>query len=209
MARRSNTDKTPPTNKFGAPIPGMSLTTTPGNRPWENPPRYTDTEDVIKFYFNSISSEERMQELYNILERDVPVDTLVDIITTGGVMNGVHTVESGMLAAPVISEYIESLAEIENIKYVSSSSDLRKRTPEAERKRFESLLQEQLDDYRERELMEEEKEEEVEESTDTEPKGKGLMAKPIALLAEVEEMPTEDSMMDDDVEEQEETEETV
>ena len=202
MARRSNMDKTPPANKFSAPIPGMSLTTTPKNRPWENPPRHTDVEDVIKFYFESISSEDRIQELYNILEQDVPVDTLVDVLTTGGVMSGMHTIEAGMLAAPVISEYIESIAEIEGIDFISSSDDIQKRTSDAERSRFEALLQSQLDDYNERELMGEslDEEEEVEE---VKPAGKGLMAKPIAVLAEVEEMSSED--MQDVEEDQEET----
>ena len=32
---------------FNAPIPGMSLTTEPKGRPWENPPQYDDVDDVV------------------------------------------------------------------------------------------------------------------------------------------------------------------
>ena len=31
-----------PYNEFEAPIPGQSLTDTPGNAPWEHPPQFTD-----------------------------------------------------------------------------------------------------------------------------------------------------------------------
>ena len=35
---------------LAGPIPGSSLTGTPGNTPWENPPQYAAVEDVIEFY---------------------------------------------------------------------------------------------------------------------------------------------------------------
>ena len=34
--------------KFDAPIPGMSLTTEVGNRPWQQPTRFTKTKDVAE-----------------------------------------------------------------------------------------------------------------------------------------------------------------
>ena len=33
-------------NPFDAPVPGQSLTDTPGNFPWEHPPQYTDKWSV-------------------------------------------------------------------------------------------------------------------------------------------------------------------
>ena len=35
--------------KFDAPIPGMSLTTEVGNRPWQQPPRFTKTKDIAEY----------------------------------------------------------------------------------------------------------------------------------------------------------------
>ena len=37
-------------NPFDAPIPGQSLTDTPGNYPWEHPPQYTDVDDILDIY---------------------------------------------------------------------------------------------------------------------------------------------------------------
>ena len=33
--------------RFDAPIPGMALTAEAGNRPWQKPPRYANTKDVV------------------------------------------------------------------------------------------------------------------------------------------------------------------
>ena len=34
-------------SSLNAPIPGMSLTTEPGNRPWENPPQIVTIDDAL------------------------------------------------------------------------------------------------------------------------------------------------------------------
>ena len=35
-------------DEFSAPIPGQSLTDEPQNYPWEQPPRYTDFEEIAE-----------------------------------------------------------------------------------------------------------------------------------------------------------------
>ena len=44
-----------PYNEFDAPIPGQSLTDTPGNAPWEHPPQYTGPELVLDGLYASAS----------------------------------------------------------------------------------------------------------------------------------------------------------
>ena len=36
-------------NSFDAPVPGESLTNTPGNAAWEHPPTYAKAEDALEF----------------------------------------------------------------------------------------------------------------------------------------------------------------
>ena len=33
-------------NPFDSPVPGQSLTDTPGNYPWEHPPQFVDPEEA-------------------------------------------------------------------------------------------------------------------------------------------------------------------
>ena len=40
-----------------APTPGQSLTTEPGGRPWETPPRQTEAFEVLGFYADKFYSQ--------------------------------------------------------------------------------------------------------------------------------------------------------
>ena len=74
--------------KFDAPIPGMSLTTEVGNRPWQQPPRFAKT----KIQMNSV-------------------------------MQGIHSVDSGILALPVIMEMMLITVEAAGIEYNSGMEE--------------------------------------------------------------------------------------
>ena len=89
---------------FDAPIPGMSLTAEVGSRPWQNPPKYAAIDDVLNHYIPRITSPARAEEL-------------LDIIQMAGVMQGLHTVDVGVLAIPVIMETLAYMADKEGIEY--------------------------------------------------------------------------------------------
>jgi hypothetical protein len=183
---------------FSAPIPGMSLTTEPGNRPWENPPQLTDVEDVLEYYISRIGEEERTDDLLDLLESQrIPVNTLVDSMMTAGAMSGLHTVESGMLAAPVISEFVQALADIEDVKYVVSSADRKKGLSESATRLAQKQIEKELNEQMEREVSEASGGGEEEGSTESEDSQaeegaptmkRGLMARPVAMVAEVAEV---------------------
>jgi len=117
-----------PEPSFNAPVPGMSLTTEPGNRPWEQPPKYSDVEDVIEFYLGRFEDDKKVERILYYIENGVPVNSMVQTVLTNGAMNGIHTIESGLLAGPVISEYIQAVAEIEGIDFVVSSEEYKNNT---------------------------------------------------------------------------------
>ena len=89
---------------FDAPIPGMSLTAEVGSRPWQNPPKYAAIDDVLNHYIPRITSPARAEEL-------------LDIIQMAGVMQGLHTVDVGVLVIPVIMETLAYMADKEGIEY--------------------------------------------------------------------------------------------
>ena len=41
-------------NIFDAPVPGQSLTDTPGNARWEHPPEYTDVEEASEYVWERL-----------------------------------------------------------------------------------------------------------------------------------------------------------
>ena len=106
--------------KLDGPIPGQSLTTEPGNVPWEQPPQYADTEQVLAFYLSKFEDEEKLDDTMYLLEDGFPLSVLVDSMTTMGVMEGVHTLDAAILVKPVIHEYLKTLGENMGISVVES-----------------------------------------------------------------------------------------
>ena len=111
MARLSNEPS------FDRPIPGMSLTHELGDRPWQNPPQYSTVDDAIEYYMGRMSSEDFMVQAVDILEMGVPVTTLANTMQMSGVMEGTHSIDTGMLVLPVIMEMLMLLGDSAGIKY--------------------------------------------------------------------------------------------
>tara|TARA_Y100000361_G_C10943040_1_gene229763 strand:+ start:53 stop:574 length:522 start_codon:yes stop_codon:yes gene_type:complete len=99
------------------PIAGESLTAELGSRPWQSPPQFRTPEEAIGHYFTRLTDPEDSAGVINALEMGVPVETLTEVIQLGGVMEGLHTIDVGVLISPVIAETIIQLAEKSGIKY--------------------------------------------------------------------------------------------
>ena len=102
---------------FDAPIPGQSLTMELGSRPWQNPSRFTNVDDTIDYYMGRMSSEEFMVQLAEVLESGVPVTSIANSIQLSSVMEGVHTVDVGMLVLPMIMEMLMMIGDSAGVKY--------------------------------------------------------------------------------------------
>ena len=99
------------------PIAGESLTAELGSRPWQSPPQFRTPEEAIGHYFTRLTDPEDSAGVINALEMGVPVETLTEVIQLGGVMEGLHTIDVGILISPVIAETLIQLAEKSGIKY--------------------------------------------------------------------------------------------
>ncbi len=100
-----------------APIPGQSLTSTPRNSPWENPPLYDTAEETLGFYLDKLDDDELIDDLFFVMEQGLPVASIVDGMTSTGVMEGYHTFDVKMLIAPVLHEHLVTLADAAGISY--------------------------------------------------------------------------------------------
>ena len=90
------------------PIPGQSLTETPRNAPWERPSEINTVEDTVKYYVNKLADQDIMDDLVVAFQLGADLKTLTETIVTMGSMKGLHTVETGMLAGPVVASFIKA-----------------------------------------------------------------------------------------------------
>ena len=105
--------------QIDAPIPGMSLTAPVGGRPWQQPPQMATVEESIDYYINKIMDREFLPELLTIIELGVPLTTIANSFQLASVMEGKHSIDVGVLVLPVLVELMITVAEANEIEYVS------------------------------------------------------------------------------------------
>ena len=113
-----------PEDFLEAPIPGMSLTTEPGNVPWEQPPQLVTIQQVADFYIEKLTEDqEAIDKTLDAIEQGAPLQSLADGAITFNMMKGIHTVDVGFLVMPIIVEMFITLAELNDIKYFITPED--------------------------------------------------------------------------------------
>ena len=100
------------------PIPGQSLTHELRARPWQNPPQFTTVEESMDWYLERFDNPEIVQELLSVMESGVPISTIANSMQLGAVLQGVHSIDVGMLIIPILIEIMKTLAEKTDTKYV-------------------------------------------------------------------------------------------
>ena len=111
------------TPAFDAPIPGQSLTSEPKIRPWRNPPQLDTVEDAMEYYLPKLSSPEIAPRLLDVIERGIPLTSLAETIVTGGAMQGIHSIDVGILINPILVEFMKGMAEIAEVEYNLGDKD--------------------------------------------------------------------------------------
>jgi hypothetical protein len=144
-------DKEAPAVPVDFPIPGQSLTAPLGERPWQGPPRFTTVEKTLEYYIPKLTSDRMAGQALDLLESGVPVDTLVDTIQLGGVMEGIHSVDVGILASPILAEVIHQMAKSAGVKHkivgeeidpnIPDSSEISMAMKDAAKKKGESMAE--------------------------------------------------------------------
>ena len=71
-------------NPFDTPIPGQSLTDTPGNGPWEHPPQFTNIDDASEYVWKKIHSEKQLGQIITFLNNGIPVEAIARMILFSG-----------------------------------------------------------------------------------------------------------------------------
>lgn len=102
---------------FEAPIPGQSLTDTPKNAPYERPPELSDPREVLAYHMNRLQNEEVLDAVLTFVEFGIDLKNLTETITSASVMEGIHSIDTGLMVAPAIHEFIRIAAQNAGIEY--------------------------------------------------------------------------------------------
>jgi hypothetical protein len=102
---------------LNGPIPGQSLTNEPRNAPWERPPETSDPDEAIVHHLTRISDPKRLDSVLDGVGAGFPVSLITDLMLTGAVSQGVHSIDVSMMIAPVIHDYITNLLEEEGVEF--------------------------------------------------------------------------------------------
>lgn len=130
-----------------APIPGMSLTKEPGNAPYEQPPLYNTAEEALSFYFEKFNNNDTLDDILFALESGYPVDAFVDFMTSYSVMEGYHSIDVKMMISPLLHEYLVSLCEAADIKFVEELGPSKEeKIKERDKKRAQALITKDLEE---------------------------------------------------------------
>ena len=146
---------------FDAPIPGMSLTHELGARPWQTPAQFSTVDEAIEYYMSSMTSEEFMEQLIDVLEMGVPVTSIANSMQLSSVMEGKHTVDVGMLVVPLLMELIMMLGDSAGIEYETGLQDPnRNKARDSQLAKYAMKYKKTLDEVDTKEMVAEETEDE-------------------------------------------------
>lgn len=102
---------------FDMPIPGQSLTTKLGNYPWQQPPQFNTVEEASDWYIARLTDEEFIDDIIDNMELGIPLTDIANALQINGVMQGIHTIDVGMLVIPVIMEVLAYMGDLYDIEY--------------------------------------------------------------------------------------------
>ena len=114
---------------FDRPIPGMGMTAELGGRPWQTPPTYTTIEEASDYYIERMSNPKFKEQLLDVMEMKIPLTTLANTIQLASVMEGLHTVDVGMLMIPILVETMVLIGDSADVKYVTGMEETKSERP--------------------------------------------------------------------------------
>ena len=171
--------------RLRAPIPGQSLTDEPRGYAWERPSEYSTPEEALQFYLPRITAKETLEDIMLALDNGFPLATLVKGIYMNGVMEGKHSIDIGLLIAPVLHEIILSAAKT----YGVAVKELPVSPREQEKRRSDKIVETAVKRQLERGLREDESVEESMVSTDEGAENIPQEQEEMPEMAETEEKP--------------------
>jgi len=158
---------------FEEPIAGESLTAEMGAFPWQRPPELSTVDETVLYYSDKLSEPRISNGFVAVLDSGVSVKTLVNTMVNNSVLNGIHTIDVGMLVTPVLLEILMYLGDAAGVVYATGLEE-DKDNPVVKK----AMMNKVLNKFRNKDVDVETTEEEIPIMEESMPP-KGLMARPI------------------------------
>ena len=94
---------------FDVPIAGQSLTTEPKAAPYERPPEYVELKDVLNLHMSNLADKNAIEDIVYFSEMGIDVKTLTEALLRSAVLEGMHSIDNSINAAPVLHERITGI----------------------------------------------------------------------------------------------------
>ena len=104
--------------QFDTPIPGQSLTETPGNAKYEQPPQYTELTDFMDYMFKSMNRKSARRDLLRMLDAGVPVKILIEPIIMQAVSEGKISMDLAVMSLQPLATMIYGMGDAAGINVV-------------------------------------------------------------------------------------------
>jgi len=127
---------------FDRPIPGMGMTHELGARPWQTPPTYTTIDEAADYYIEKMSSTEFKNKLLDVMAMKVPLTTVANTMQLSSVMEGLHTVDVGMMMIPILVEVMALIGDSADVDYVTGMDAKKEARPSMINKIIEDMKSE-------------------------------------------------------------------
>lgn len=116
---------------FNRPMPGQSLTRSPDEKlPFEGPPKYTNRNDVLEYYFELFTEEENYSAIMDALESGVSVMEVVQVFVMQGFQQGLYNPDMMLMIAEPLAYMIAALAERAEVEFTIMGDEDEKPTQE-------------------------------------------------------------------------------
>jgi len=132
-------------DQFSQPIPGQSLTDIPRNAPWERPPEMVEPAKIVDHYLKKLSNDELLQDMGLVFELGGDIRAVTESLMLIGAQQGLHTVEAGMVVAPIIGTYIKVVMAEMGIATKETNRDMQKESTDRENKRLKLLIKDAIE----------------------------------------------------------------
>jgi len=132
-------------SNFGAPIPGQSLFSAPGERPWERPSELNTVDEALSFYFTSMRDPEIIDDIMTVVDMGIPLEPIVKTMYMSSVMRGLHNLDVGLIVAPVLSEFLAAVAKSYDIDFKYSGVDPMEEKNKKEQQKIQMMLRSAID----------------------------------------------------------------
>lgn len=113
---------------FARSVPGQSLTQSPGEYAWENPPRITTVEEAYELVMQGMRQPDNLLNLSSLIDAGVSIESIVRGVTFNGFIEGQWTPDVAEMLNPILIFEILAFAKqsgipIQDIRMLNSYPD--------------------------------------------------------------------------------------